>query len=224
MGFRIRDNNATDLSFGEQMKSNIFKRNLFHTAAGIVLGLTFCFGTASGQTTPQTHDEFVQAGKEAASKGDFKTAANWYSKAIEVQPDDYDIIFARAGCYGVLGEHDEAIKDLNTILKAKPDAIGVLRFRGQVYNGRNDWKKGFNDADALLKLDPNDADGYQIRGLAQAGMKKCAEAEADLAIAIRLSPNNHMNYTVRSAIYAEQGKAAQAQADKLTAERLKAPR
>ncbi len=206
------------------MKSKLFESNLYHIAAGIVLGLTLCFSAAIAQTTPQTHDEFVQAGKEAAAKQDFKTAAKWYSKAIDVQPDDYDMMFARAGCYTVLGKYDEALKDLNAILKAKPGLVGVLRFRAQLFNGKTEWKKGFQDADAVIKLAPDDADAYQARGLAQAGMKKYQEAEADLAIAIRLAPKSHMNYTVRSAIYAEQGKAAQAQADKLTAERLKAPR
>lgn len=184
--------------------------------------LIFMFAAiAAGQTTPQTHDEFVAAGRAEAQKGNFTAAAKWYSKAIAVQPDDYDVIYGRAGCYMVIGKYDDAIKDLNTVMKGRPGNNQVLLMRANTYNAKLDWKKGLADAEAVLSADRELAAGYQARGLAKAGLKKYAEAEADLAEAIRREPNNHMFYTVRAAIYEQQGKAGPSQADKLKAESLK---
>ena len=175
----------------------------------------------SAQTTPQTHDEFVRAGQAEAQKGNFAGAAAWYSKAINVQKDDFDIIYARSGCYMVIGKYDDALKDINTVLKGRPGNNQVLLMRANLYNAKTDWKKGLADAEAVLAADADLADGYQTRGLAKAGLKKFAEAEADLAEAIRRNPRNPMYYTVRAAIYEQQGKAGPSQADKLKAESLK---
>jgi tetratricopeptide (TPR) repeat protein len=179
------------------------------------------FGTAiAAQTTPQTHDEFVQAGKEAAGKKDYNAASQWYGKALAVRPDNHDIRYARAGCFVLLGKYDEAVKDLTVILEAQPDNIQVLFARASYNNAKGDYKKAHKDAEAVLKLDTNHAGGYQARGTAYAGQKKYNEAIADLTRSIGINPRDPSSYTVRAAVYEVQGNAAMAQADRLKAQQL----
>jgi tetratricopeptide (TPR) repeat protein len=174
----------------------------------------------SAQTTPQTHDEFVQAGREAALKNDNKAASEWYSKALKVRPDNHDVRYARAATYYLIGKKSEAIKDLTIVLEALPGNLKVLYARASYYNANGDYKKGWQDGEAILKIDPDNAGGYQARGTGYAGQKKYKEALDDLSKSISLNPNDPGSYTVRAAVYEMQGNAAMAQADKLTAERL----
>jgi tetratricopeptide (TPR) repeat protein len=193
------------------------KMRLFVTLIFILItGVMF----APAQTTPQTHDEFVQAGKEAVAKSDFNSAVKWYSKAIDIRLGDYEIIFARAGCYAVLQKYDNALKDVEIVAKQHPENIAVLHFRATIYNVKKEWKKTMADAETILRLDPNNAKGYQVRGGAFAGQKKYVEAEDDLTKAITLDPKDHVNYILRGALYEAQGMAGKAQADKLKAEQL----
>ena len=193
---------------------------VFAAAILLAVGSTAAFAQPGSQTTPQTFNEFVQAGQESARKADYAGAARWYSKALEVRPD-LEIMYARGASYMGQAKWDEALKDFNAIVKARPDSVPGLYMRAVCYNAKTNWKKGLVDAEAVLKLDAEHADAYQTRGLAKAGLGRYAEAEADLAEAIRRNPRNPMYFTVRAAIYTDQGKAALAQADKLKAEQLK---
>jgi tetratricopeptide (TPR) repeat protein len=174
----------------------------------------------AGQT-PQTHDEFVQAGKEAAAKNDNRGASEWYSKALAIRPDNHDVRYARAATYYLIDKKSEAIKDLTIILAALPGNLKVLYARASYYNANGEYKKGFADGEAILKIDANNAGGYQARGTGYAGQKKYKEAIDDLSKAILLDPRDPGSYTVRAAVYELQGNAAMAQADRLKAEQLK---
>lgn len=195
-------------------------RRLF--VAGI-LSLVAAFAITA--QTPVTTKEMTAAAVDAAKKGDYKTANEWYTKVLKINPGDVDILYARAGTFVMLKKAGLAIKDLDAILETKPQnnnvLIAVLYARASYLNMDGGHKKAIADAEAILKINPDHAGAFQARGTAYLGMKKYKEAETDLTKAISLNPRDHVNYTVRAAVYEAQGMAAQAQADKLKAEQLK---
>jgi tetratricopeptide (TPR) repeat protein len=192
----------------------------------IFLLLIFIVITAAfsirAQATPQTYDEFVDAGKEAAGSGDYNAAAKWYTKAIGVRntDDDSDLLYARAGCLAVQKKYGEAVQDLNVILDAHSDNAKALYARASYLNADGDYKKAIKDAEALMKLEPGNAGAYQARGGSYLGLKKYKESEADLTRSIELDPDNAITYTLRAAVYQMTGKAGPAEADRLKAEQL----
>ena len=190
----------------------------------VSLFLLVAVAAVSAQT-PITRNEQFAAGAEAAKKGDYKTANEWYTKALKHDPNDVDILYARAGTFIMLKKVSEAVKDLDTILATNPRnqnvLVSVLYARASYLNMKGDYKKAMKDAEAILAINPDHSGAYQARGGAYLGQKKYKESEADLTRAIELNPRDHVSYTVRAAVYEMQGMAAQAQADKLKAEQLK---
>lgn len=193
-----------------------------HIRTVLTLGVLIIVGAAavSAQTTPVTTNEIMAAGVEAAKKGDYKTANEWYTKALKLNSGDAGILYARAGTFIMLKKVAQAVKDLDVILASQPENIQVLYARASYLNMKGDYKKAAQDAEAILKINPDHAGAYQARGGSYLGQKKYKESEADLTKAIQLNPRDHVSYTVRAALYEVQGMAAQAQADKIKAQQL----
>jgi tetratricopeptide (TPR) repeat protein len=188
----------------------------------VILSLIAAFAISA--QTPITTNEMTAAAGEAAKKGDYKAANEWYTKVLKLNPGDINILYSRAGTFVMLKKVDPAIKDLDAILATNPQnqgiLIAVLYARASYLNMKGGHKKAIEDAETILKINPEYAGAFQARGTAYLGMKKYKESETDLTKAISLNPRDHVNYTVRAAVYEAQGMAAQAQADKLKAEQL----
>ncbi len=202
------------------MNNKINKIKNFPIFSAIIFCLLIGAISAFAQTTPVTFNENVQAAKEAYAKSDFNSALKYYSAAIKLHPESYDVILSRAGVWAMLEKYNDSIKDLNTVLKANPENVVALNLRAGVYNAKRDWKKGFTDANAAIKINANNSDSYMARGLSLAGQKKYAEGEADLNTAIKLNPRRADYYHIRAAIYKDWGKANLAQADELKAAQI----
>lgn len=63
---------------------------------------------------------FHGLGYEARKKGDYVSAINHYSKALEIFPQHFKVIFNRGFAFDKLGQYDLAIADYKAAISLAP--------------------------------------------------------------------------------------------------------
>lgn len=72
-------------------------------------------------TSFELAQEAKARGNAAFQAGDFSSAVDHFSKAIELNPSDAVVYSNRSGAYASLKQFDLALKDAETCVKLKPD-------------------------------------------------------------------------------------------------------
>ncbi len=96
--------------------------------------------------TPSWNAEnYYNLGVTLYQKGDYRTAIENFSKAIELAPDVYVSYYARAILYYERSNYPEALKDLDKTIQLSPE-LGVAYFRrAQVYEKLGETEKAQAD-------------------------------------------------------------------------------
>ena len=134
-----------------------------------------------------------------------------YTKALKINPDDYETLKLRGNAYYDKGDFDRAIKDYSEALRIKPDYYNALYNRGNAYNkkGHNDrefvdrilriFNKGYYDYNydqaikdytAAIKIKPDDYDALYNRGGAYYNKDKYDQAIEDWEAVLKIDSNN----------------------------------
>lgn len=107
------------------------------------------------KTDPKNADLLKQVAKIYESTHQFQQAADYYGKAIDIDPKDIQARTERASCLYYSGDADGAIAQLQQALQVDPnDAnslfnLGMIRWKGK--NDSNGAKQAWNQ---LLKSNP----------------------------------------------------------------------
>ncbi|XP_052797101.1 sperm-associated antigen 1-like [Mya arenaria] len=99
-------------------------------------------------------DREKDKGNEAFRSNDFKEAITYYSRSI--------FLFPTAASYNnralarlKFTQWQEAIDDVNTVLKMEPDNVKALMRRGMAYKGLKCFDKSRRDLEAVVSKEPN---------------------------------------------------------------------
>lgn len=111
----------------------------------------------------------------------------------EVLPWEMETLLLRATFYLLLGNHEAALEDFETIINS-PNAsteikVNALIQRASLYMQLENPDKGFIDFDLAINLDPNCSDIYHHRGQVDLLMDKMDEAKEDYQKAVDLNPD-----------------------------------
>ncbi|XP_015601170.1 mitochondrial import receptor subunit TOM70 [Cephus cinctus] len=102
------------------------------------------------------------------------------------------ILLLRATFYLLLGQHEEAIADLETIINSdsasKEVKANALIKRASMYMQLENPTKCFADFDLAIEIDPDCSDIYHHRGQVNLLLEKVEEAKADFQKAVDLNP------------------------------------
>jgi tetratricopeptide (TPR) repeat protein len=116
-------------------------------------------------------------------------APQFFTEKIKANEKDGWAWQNRSVAWGVLGEHDKAIKDLTEIIRLYPSA-GVYTARGQAWGVQKQYDKAIQDYTEAVKLDPKFATAYLNRGLVWGLKGEDDKAILDYTEVIKLDPNN----------------------------------
>lgn len=179
---------------------------------------------ARAQTTPQTHDEFIEVAKIAQDKGDHKTALALYDKAIEMRKDSVEARYGKIVSYDALEDYKSIIETSSQIIKIDPNATNGYYMRGTSYIKvlpfkSSNCKKANQDLTVAIKNDPQFDSAWINRGLSWAGQKEFDKAIEDINQAIKIKETGGA-YRARAIVYRLQGKEDLAQADEKKAFQL----
>lgn len=121
--------------------------------------------------------------------------------------NDANIDFANVEKLFDEDRYDEAINELNEIIKLNSNSAEAYAFRAGCYIAKEDYNKAMSDANKAIKFDRMFAKGYYQRGRvyffrhSRNKEKDYDRAIADFSEAIKLDPNYANAYYTRAYVY-----------------------
>jgi tetratricopeptide (TPR) repeat protein len=172
---------------------------------------------AWAQTTPQTHNEYMEVAKAAQEKGDHAQALVLFDKAIQMRQDSKEARYGKIISQDALGNYKAIIETAGQIIKIDPNDPNAYYIRGTAYiqlqpYTTGNYKKANKDLSFAIEKRPDFDSAYINRGLSWAGQKKFKEAIDDISQAIKIKETADA-YRARATVYRLQGKEDLAQAD-----------
>ena len=154
---------------------------------------------------------------------DYDKAIADFDRAIELDPDNNDTIFAkltgapayllRAGAYYEKDDYDAAIADFDKVIEMDPGHSDAYYLRGEVHYFNNEDDKAIADFNRAIELKSEfAADAYYYRGNIYTFRDEYDKAIADFEKVIELDPeyadakfDGSYAYLLRGNVYAEEG-------------------
>jgi tetratricopeptide (TPR) repeat protein len=129
---------------------------------------------------------YYYRGRAWYGKGDLDKAIADFTKAIAINPEDFNAYYNRGLALANKGAFDKAIADFTKAIKINPNFAYTYGHRGKVWYDKKDYDKAIADYTKAIKLDPNDFDAYDNRGKAWDKKGDHDKAKVDYAMAKEL--------------------------------------
>ncbi len=116
--------------------------------------------------------KYLKMGEARLSENKLEEAVKLFTKAIELDPENYDAYDMRSMAYYNMGEHNEGLADCNKAISiAKKEGTfetkcprGTLARRGAHYFNLNETDKAIEDFHEVIKYSPDFAFAYYDLG------------------------------------------------------------
>jgi len=150
-------------------------------------------------------------GEEQRMRGNLDMAISYYEKALEIDPEHEDSLFARGWCYAFhqqqYGEYKKAIADFSKVIDMNPRHASAYYYRGITLfvgaAGRVEIDRAISDYTKAIELTQrhDSASAYFHRGHAYYVIGEHDKAISDYSMAIELNPRYVRAYTDRGSVY-----------------------
>ena len=157
----------------------------------------------------QRTDELMRLGAACYYLGQYERAVAHYNKAVDLAPDDPQLLTNRAVVNHALGRSQPATRDLDRALSLADNAWASL-YRGLIRYQQGDLKRAVEDLGRAIQLKPGFAEAYYRRGLLYAELGEYDRAFEDQDRALELEPEHAAALTARGVARAARGEAEQA--------------
>ena len=128
-------------------------------------------------------------------------------------PENTAIVFFRSFIKVEYGRNEEALKDIEWLIKVQPDDALNYIMKGQMLHAMEQYDEAFQAFDKATSLDPGRGDVWEMKAASLAKTGKFDEAILSINKGIELSPNQPVNLYNRACIYCLKGDKANALAD-----------
>jgi Tfp pilus assembly protein PilF len=129
-------------------------------------------------------------------------AVDYYTAALQNNPNVSSYYSRRAAAYRWKGEHDKAIKDQDQTIRLNPREAAYFNNRGVSYASKRDFDRAIQDYDDALRRKPEYVVALRNRGVAWNGKKDFDKALQDFAEAIQLDPRDAAAHSGRGSALA----------------------
>ncbi len=142
-------------------------------------------GEAWGKKKKSKVQPYGSEALDAFAVGDYQSAIDKYSKAIEQDGDRYEYYFKRAESYEALGNESEALADFSTAIGINPDDTGKAVYgRGKILYQLDEYRRALPDFERVVEMDSGNALARLYLGLTLYELRRYDEAEDDLSKAL----------------------------------------
>jgi cytochrome c-type biogenesis protein CcmH/NrfG len=105
---------------------------------------------------PKNVKLLIQIAATYQASHQFKQAADYFARALKLEPKDTPARTELAACLFYSGDTDRAIKELNAVLRSKPSDVNALFDLGMIkYRGKHDNAGATAAWEQLLKTNPD---------------------------------------------------------------------
>ncbi|MCL7454883.1 MAG: tetratricopeptide repeat protein [Anaerolineae bacterium] len=160
----------------------------------------------------QRTDELLRLGAACYYLGQYERAISHYNKAVDLAPNDPQLLINRAVVNHALGRTQPAIRDLDQALSLNGNPWAFL-YRGLIRHQQGDLKRALEDLSRTIRLDAESAEAYYRRGLVHAELGEYDLAFEDQNRALALEPEHAGGLTARGVARAALGEASLALED-----------
>ena len=157
-----------------------------------------------------TAAEWFEKGYALGTSGNYTSAVEAFTNAIELHPQRAGAYNNRGNAYAELGNHQRAIKDYSKAIELDPKFAGTYYNRGLLYADLGNYQQAIKDYSRAIELNPKDAAAYHGRGNAYRMLGNYQQAIKDYSRAIELNPQYVAAYNNRGFLYADLGNYQQA--------------
>ena len=131
----------------------------------------------------------AQSGQAWLLAGKPERARAVQSAALELEPDNVELLIDRSITLADVANYWEALDDLNRAQELAPDRAEVLVLRASAYRYLDSLGLARDDVDRALALDPGNPDGLLERGILRRLAGDTVGARADWIRVLALAPN-----------------------------------
>jgi len=172
-------------------------------------------------------DDPFTVGSIAMHQGEFEHAIQYFTMAVDEDPEDAEALEHRSGAYLAAGNAADAFRDADRAVEIEPSEVtykarGLAAMKLEHYEAAYD---DFNEALGYLSAwDTNEAmlsELYYLRGLASFRLGDIDSGLADVSRAIRRDPGQVEYYQTRAEIHEHRGDYDRAEQDRELADRFK---
>ncbi|NQU12182.1 tetratricopeptide repeat protein [bacterium] len=150
-----------------------------------------------------------------------KEAAAAYQRVLELRPEEAARLrFKLAGLYTRADEREQAVAELEALVKLDPLRFEVYNFLGELYEGLDQADKAVQSYQQSLVVNPNQIQPYLQIAMLQQQRKQYAEAHRVLARAKEKFPTDYRVPYILGLLYSDQKKYAEAVATFTDAETI----
>ena len=131
-------------------------------------------------------------GNRLLEAGDNEAAVMAYTRSLELQADDANVLYNRATSYNNLGNYELALADIRKAVQIEPsDALNHFR-KGDIEDNLERYSEALSSYSTALRIDPSHADSWAYRGYTYYKMEKTAQARKDFDQALKLDSDNYL--------------------------------
>ena len=159
----------------------------------------------------------IEDGLARHQTGDFRGAAQSYSKAIAIDPKLAAAFHFRGNAYAALNDPKAAISEYTKAIRIEPKFADALISRGILMRETGNFDGALSDFSRVIKLNKKDTYALYFRGLSYLGKGDCRRAIADFTKVIAIGPEFAEVYQQRAVAYSKLGDTVRALADQATA-------
>jgi tetratricopeptide (TPR) repeat protein len=186
----------------------------------IFIGLVFSVATVRSDDRPSHSPEWLMSPKsihnewwEAFRAEQYQNAIDIIGKAINQEPKDCKLYFARALTYSCINSHRDAVDDLSRAIELDNRIPPLFGFRASELSRQNRWRQAIEDYGKAIHLAPDEAGYYLRRGYAFGAVDKYDSALSDYSKAIELGDESVRVYENRAWVYNRLAQPERALAD-----------
>ena len=142
------------------------------------------------ELTEQLADSHFNLGMTLLSAGDFAEAANYFQRAIELEPDHIEALVNLGGLFGRARNLEMAVKTLQRAVDLRPDSIPARVNLAAALSASDEFAAAVTHYEAILSTDPNNASAHAQLARCLVELSQIEFAVEHLRAAVRLNPND----------------------------------
>jgi Flp pilus assembly protein TadD len=143
-------------------------------------------------------------------QGRLAEAMEYYFKALQINPDDPDVLYDLGNAYAQRGDWDNAIRSYRHALQVTPDQADLLNNLGFALVAKKQYAEAVANFEAALKLDPDSASAHNNLATVLFIQHHYNEAAQHFREATRLTPDDPQVCANLGDALVKQGQTAEA--------------
>jgi len=143
-------------------------------------------------------------------QGRMTEAMNYYFKALQINPDDPDVLYDQGNAYAQRSDWENAISSYRHALQVTPDQPDILNNLGLALAAKKQYAGAGACFEAALKLNPDYADAHNNLATVLFMQKQFDDAVRHFREALRITPDNPQIYGNLGDALVKQGQTAEA--------------